>query len=38
VSASVFKRASVGSASNCGACHGHAADGDFNEHQVRIPK
>ncbi len=38
VNASVFKRASVGSASNCGACHGHAADGDFNEHQVRIPK
>lgn len=38
VSASVFKRASVGSAANCGACHGHAADGDFNEHQVRIPK
>jgi len=38
VSASVFKRASVGSASNCGACHGHAADGDFNERQVRIPK
>lgn len=38
VSASVFKRASVGSAANCGACHAHAADGDFNEHQVRIPK
>jgi len=38
VSASVFKRASVGGAANCGACHGKAADGDFNEHQVRIPK
>jgi hypothetical protein len=38
VSVSVFKRASVGSAANCGACHGKAADGDFDEHQVRIPK
>ncbi len=38
VSASVFKRASVGGAANCGACHGHAAEGNFNEHEVRIPK
>ncbi len=38
MSASVFKRASVGGASNCGACHGHAAEGNFNEHEVRIPK
>jgi mono/diheme cytochrome c family protein len=38
VSAAVFKRASVGGAANCGACHGHAADGNFNEHDVRIPK
>jgi cytochrome c553 len=34
----VFKRASVGGAANCGACHGNAADGNFNEHEVRIPK
>jgi mono/diheme cytochrome c family protein len=38
VNASVFKRASVGSAANCGACHGNAAEGNFNEHEVRIPK
>lgn len=38
VSASVFKRASVGGASNCGACHSRAAEGNFNEHEVRIPK
>ena len=38
VSASVFKRVAVGSAANCAACHGHAAEGNFNEHEVRIPK
>ena len=38
VSTAVFKRASVGGAVNCGACHGHAAEGNFNEHEVRIPK
>jgi hypothetical protein len=38
VGASVFKRASVGSAANCAACHVHAADGNFNENAVRIPK
>lgn len=38
VSASTWKRASVGSASNCAACHADAAKGNFNEHQVRIPK
>ncbi len=38
VSASVFKRASVGGAGNCVACHGGAAEGNFNEHQIRIPK
>jgi len=38
VSASVFKRASVGGAANCAACHSHAAEGNFNEHEVRIPK
>ncbi|WP_296449658.1 diheme cytochrome c [Rhodoferax sp. UBA5149] len=38
VPAGVWKRASVGSPSNCTACHGNAAQGNFNEHDVRIPK
>jgi len=38
VSASTFKRASIGSAANCSACHAGAAKGDFNEHAVHIPK
>lgn len=38
LSANVFKRTAVGSAANCAACHVHAADGNFNEHDVRIPK
>ena len=38
VPANVWKRASVGSPSNCSACHVHADKGDFNEHDVRIPK
>jgi hypothetical protein len=38
VSAATWKRASVGSAANCSACHAGAAKGDFNEHAVRIPK
>jgi hypothetical protein len=38
VSASVYKRTAVGSASNCAACHPRAADGNFDEHDVRIPK
>jgi nitrate/TMAO reductase-like tetraheme cytochrome c subunit len=38
VSASTWKRASIGSPSNCAACHSGAAKGDFNEHAVRIPK
>jgi hypothetical protein len=38
VSSSVWKRASVGSASNCNACHAGAAKGNFNEHEVHIPK
>ena len=38
VSPSVFKRASVGGASNCAACHSGAAEGNFNEHLVHIPK
>ena len=38
VSASTWKRASIGGPSNCSACHAEAAKGNFNEHQVRIPK
>jgi mono/diheme cytochrome c family protein len=38
VPANVWKRASVGSAANCAACHTNAAKGNFNEHEVRIPK
>jgi hypothetical protein len=38
VSANTWKRASIGSPSNCSACHAEAAKGNFNEHQVHIPK
>jgi len=38
VSPSVWKRASIGSSSNCIACHAEAAKGDFEENKVRIPK
>jgi hypothetical protein len=38
VSPNVFKRASVGGAGNCAACHSAAADGNFSERQIRIPK
>ena len=38
VSASVFKRKAVGSASNCAACHPNSGKGKFSEHEVRIPK
>ncbi len=37
VSASVWARRSIGSASNCVACHAGAERGNFNEHTVRIP-
>ena len=38
VPANVWKRASVGSPSNCAACHAGAAKGNFNEDDVRIPQ
>lgn len=38
VPAGVWARASVGSPSNCAACHTHAAQGNFNERDVKIPK
>ncbi|MDD5433788.1 MAG: diheme cytochrome c [Nitrospira sp.] len=34
----LFKRPSVGSFSNCSACHPGAANGDFEEDRVKIPK
>jgi len=37
VSSKVWKRASVKSPANCGACHGGADKGDFDEDRVRIP-
>jgi len=38
VSTEVFKRASVGSAANCVACHSGAEKGAFSEETVRIPR
>jgi hypothetical protein len=37
VPATSWKRPAVKSASNCAACHARAEQGDFNEHDVRIP-
>lgn len=34
----VFKRPSIGSFSNCGACHTKGAQGDFEEDSVVIPR
>lgn len=34
----VWKRAAVGSASNCAACHTQAAEGRFNERDIKIPR
>lgn len=38
VSANTFKRKSIGSPSNCIACHKGAEKGDFSESQVKIPR
>jgi cytochrome c553 len=38
VDAAVWKRASIKTASNCQACHAQAAQGDFDEDRVRIPR
>jgi len=37
VASDVWARASIGSRSNCAACHPGSAQGNFNEHSVRIP-
>jgi mono/diheme cytochrome c family protein len=38
ISAATWKRPAIKSASNCIACHTQANQGDFNEHNVRIPR
>jgi len=38
VSPAVWKRASIKSPANCNACHAGAANGDFEEHRVHIPR
>ena len=38
IPAATWKKAAVKSASNCIACHTRADQGDFNEHDVRIPR
>lgn len=38
VPADTWKRASVGSKANCAACHTGAAQGNFSERNLRIPK
>jgi len=37
IKGAVFKRPSIGSHSNCGACHPHGSKGDFEEESVVIP-
>lgn len=37
VAAAAWKRPAIKSPANCGACHPQAVQGDFNEHQIRIP-
>lgn len=34
----VFRRPAIASAANCTACHPAAADGDFEDERVRIPR
>lgn len=38
VSAATWKRAAIQSAANCAACHTRADQGNFNEHDIRIPR
>jgi hypothetical protein len=38
VPADAWRRASIKTAANCSACHAGAADGDYDEHHVRIPR
>ena len=34
----LWRHAAVKSASNCAACHTQAAQGRFNEHEIRLPR
>jgi nitrate/TMAO reductase-like tetraheme cytochrome c subunit len=38
VGSAVWKRPAVKSPANCGACHARAAQGDFNEEQIHVPR
>lgn len=38
VAAATWKLPAVKSAANCNACHAKADQGDFNEHDIRIPR
>lgn len=38
VRADIWRRKAIGSKANCGACHPGADKGNFNEHELRVPK
>ena len=38
IAAATWKSPAVKSAANCNACHARADQGEFNEHEVRIPR
>lgn len=38
LTASVWKSSAVKTPANCGACHRQAAEGDYSEHGIRIPR
>lgn len=38
LAADTFKRPSIGSSSNCAACHAKGAEGNFEEDFVKVPK
>ena len=38
VAAAAWSRPAIKSASNCAACHPRADQGDFDEHDIRIPR
>jgi hypothetical protein len=38
VAAAPWARPAIKSASNCAACHPRADQGDFDEHDIRIPR
>lgn len=38
VPAAAWQRPAIKTAANCGACHPKASQGEFNEHDIRIPR